>query len=80
MVVSVNQPIRSSFAEKDQGVLTDTLMMRQLCALVAKGDSILGCSVSRSMDPFPLLSTGEPSGCCVQFWIPQDEKDVDVLE
>ena len=64
------------------------LNMSQRCALAAKEvDGILGCirqsSASRSRDVIlPLYSAlGRPHlECWVQFWAPQYERDMDILE
>ncbi|KAJ7420338.1 hypothetical protein BTVI_21739 [Pitangus sulphuratus] len=82
-------PLEGGSAEKDLGVLADNkLSMSQLCALEAKTvNGILGCIskniASRSRERIlPLNSTLlrphlEPS---VQFWGPQDKRDMEFLK
>ncbi|RMC17369.1 hypothetical protein DUI87_05950 [Hirundo rustica rustica] len=79
----------SSSMEKDLGVLVDNkMLMGQQCVLVAmKAKGILGCiwedhcQQVTGGDPVLLLCPGEEYlECCVQFWAPQDKRDVEHLE
>ncbi|GAB0183303.1 hypothetical protein GRJ2_000795600 [Grus japonensis] len=80
--------MRSSSAEKYLEVLVDNkLSMSQQCALVAKGNGILGginkSTASRSREVILLLSSAlvRPHlKFCVQFWAPQFKTDRELLE
>ncbi|GAB0183557.1 hypothetical protein GRJ2_000821000 [Grus japonensis] len=81
--------LESSLAEKDLVVLLDTrLNMSQQCALAAKAaNDILGrvrqSIISRSREGIlPLCSTllRPHLEYCVQFWAPQYNRDIDILE
>ena len=81
--------LESSFAKKDLVFLVDTkLNTCQQCAFTIKrANSILGCVsrsvVSRSREVIlPLYSAlvRPHLECCVQFWAPQYNRDMDTLE
>ena len=80
--------LRSSFPEKDPGVLVDKLVMSQQCARVAKAaNSILGCikkSIACRLREviLPLYSAlvRPHLECCVQIWALLYKKDMDLLE
>ncbi|KAJ7428316.1 hypothetical protein BTVI_00990 [Pitangus sulphuratus] len=80
--------VGSSSVQEDLGVLVDNkLCMRQQCALVANASGIPGCSrksiTSRWREvilPLYLVLVGPYWECCVQFWAPQDKRDMDFLK
>ena len=83
------EQLESSSAEKDLGILADTKVNlgQQRVLAAKKARVILRCvrqSIgSRSRDVIlPLCSALErpQRECWVQFWAPQDERDVDILE
>ncbi|GAB0181493.1 mitochondrial enolase superfamily member 1 [Grus japonensis] len=80
--------LESSLVGKEQGVLVHTkLNMSQQCVLAAKkANCILGCIrrriVCRSKVILPLYSAlvRPHVEYCVQFWAPQNKRDLDILE
>ncbi|KAJ7418122.1 hypothetical protein WISP_60885 [Willisornis vidua] len=84
-----NEQTKSNPAEKDMEVLVNgNLDMSQKRALEAqKANHILGCikssMASRSGEVIlPLYSSLERPHleCCIQLWVPQYKKDIDLLE
>jgi len=81
--------VGSGSAEKNPGVLVDTkLTMSQQHALaVRRDDGFLGC-IRRSVAsrlrelilPFCSTLVRPHLECCVQFWAPQYNRDVNILE
>ena len=78
-----------SSAEKDLRVLVDTkLSMSQQSVLVAKEASGILGGIRKGIASWswkailPLYSAPErsPQECCVQFWTPQDKRDMGLLE
>jgi len=76
-------------AEKDLGVLMDEkLDMTQQCVLaVQKANCILGCiqssvasRVRERILPFNSALVRPHLQSCIQLWIPQHRKDMDLLE
>jgi len=81
-------PAGKLLCRKGPGVLVDTkLNMSQQCTPIHYSNGILGCirksTVSRWREMILLLCSAlvKPHlECCVQFWVPQYRRDMDILE
>lgn len=79
-----NTNLERCFEENNLGVLLDTKVnvIRQCVLATKKASGTMGCighisCRSRS----PLLSITRPElECCVQLWIPQNKRDMDIRE